>query len=170
MAKKKRRTKFEMLTAKLDEVRKKIRELQVEERAILKERRPYLKWIHAHPADVPVFEKMERVGNFVAKKEGLGRIYIKPKDRPYPGRSTGRCWSNGTIEMVVRYKWRKNGTWEWDDKRQSDDWFLETLAHELAHLKHMNHRPEFKRYAEELQASVWEAWENFRGLARQGLL
>jgi hypothetical protein len=168
--KKKRRTKFEMLTVKLDEIRKQIRELQSREREILRERRPYLKWLYAHPSDIKVYEKLNRVANFVAKKENLGRVYVKPKKHPYPGRPAGHCWSDGTIKMLVRLKWRRNGSWEWAEKRDSDASTIDLLAHELGHLKHMNHRPEFKQYVADIRGAVWEAWENFRTLARQGLL
>lgn len=86
------------------------------------------------------FKELTRLGFEIAREENLP---LKSIERAPQGNVRGRCSSNGTIwlrlhcspTMLDRAKWQENGR---------------TLAHELAHLKHMNHGTEFWLYAGQL--------------------
>ncbi|KIK63135.1 hypothetical protein GYMLUDRAFT_197565 [Collybiopsis luxurians FD-317 M1] len=58
----------------------------------------------------------------------------------------GRNWNNGeTVELVLR---RPGGSF------LPSSWVLSTLAHELAHIKHMNHGPTFQALWQKLRNEV----------------
>ncbi|KAF9565211.1 WLM-domain-containing protein [Agrocybe pediades] len=58
----------------------------------------------------------------------------------------GRNWNNGeTVELVLR---RADGSF------YPNYWLMSTLCHELAHIKHMNHGPEFQALWSRLRAEV----------------
>jgi hypothetical protein len=167
---KKRRTRLEILTEKLEKKRLEYRKIVAEMNEIKRERSKYLKWQYAHPADIPVFKKMDRVAKYVAERLGLTVPTIYPMKNCGPYGYTGMCWSYGRIEMVVRHRTRSSVTAPWEPERLTERSMVDTLAHEIAHLKCSGHGPDFKRYLEDIRGAVWEAWEQYRSLCRQGLM
>ncbi|KAI0303834.1 WLM domain-containing protein [Multifurca ochricompacta] len=58
----------------------------------------------------------------------------------------GRNWNNGeTVELVLRCR---------DGSFVSTPWLIGTLCHELAHIKHMNHGPDFQALWSQLRKEV----------------
>jgi len=120
----------------------------------------------ACPKDYPLFEKLGRIATYVAQQEGLRRPYVRPKRRAYRSSYRGLCDNWGVISLIVRHK--TDGQWE--AERLSIESILYTLAHEIGHLRYLNHSRAFRAYEASLRALVFEAWENYRGLCKRGLM
>lgn len=166
--KRKRRTRLEILTEKIAEKQAAMRKLRVELDELVRERRKRLRWQYAHPADINFFRKMDRVAKYVAGRLGLTIPTVHPMK--YSGGYTGRCWSYGRIEMLVRYRTRPGTTAPWQETRMGEKYLVDVLAHEIAHLKYDGHGQDFKRYLEDILGVVWEAWEQYGSLCKQGLM
>lgn len=62
----------------------------------------------------------------------------------------GDCSHSGEIRLVLRCT--VDG--QWCEEPLSPDTIWDTAAHELAHLRHMNHGEDFQQFAEELQVAM----------------
>lgn len=88
-----------------------------------------------------LFDRLVTVGREIAKEENLPLKTIIRN----AGGALGRCHWDGTVEITVRVYALESVMIEEAGR---------TLAHELAHLKHMNHDAEFWNYAAELCSKV----------------
>jgi hypothetical protein len=115
--------------------------------------------VKLHPDDVLLFEEVAAAGRRVAKAYGLPLKEIVPHPDPeYATAHRGYCEVNGTIAIAMRGK--ENGAWALDPRLPEDVW--ETLAHELAHLRHFDHGKAFQDFEDELLHAVRNQTEDHR--------
>lgn len=106
-----------------------------------------------HPADVVRYMQVLLVAKEAVKELGLRMPDIRPAPEPKRLHSEGvygLCHQSGEIHIVLRFM-DHNGFWlgplpEWE--------VYDTLAHELAHLRHMDHSQNFWDYNKTCQAAV----------------
>lgn len=105
-----------------------------------------------HPDDVLFFHEVRDAMRRVAKAYKLPLKSVVPATMPEEGMIDykGRCFSTGEIEMVMRTT--VDGEWSTASRTPASVW--STAAHELAHLKHMNHGEAFKTFAIELLGAI----------------
>jgi hypothetical protein len=96
----------------------------------------------------------------VAEKYRLKITAVTPHPKPeYRDAPLGDCHPDGHIRLVLRGM-VKPGTWDEQARRPEDVW--ETAAHELAHLRHMNHGVAFQEFEEEMQEAIGNQTEDHR--------
>ena len=97
--------------------------------------------IPIHPDDILIFNEITVAMRLVAKKYDLPLKSISGLPMPASGMADrmGDCSSSGNIRLVLRCT--VNG--EWCDAPLNPDEIYDTAAHELAHLKFMNHGLDF---------------------------
>jgi predicted metal-dependent hydrolase len=90
------------------------------------------------------FRDLERLGKELAREENLKLTSITrcPKQG-----TVGTCSSNGEIKIRMQCS-------PYMFPATKDQENCRTLAHELAHLRHMNHNNEFWSYSKELCAKL----------------
>jgi hypothetical protein len=105
-----------------------------------------------HPDDILIFTEVSAAMRRVAKKYNLPLKSATGFPMPKSGLADrmGDCNSNGDIRIVLRCT--ENG--QWCDAPLSPTEIYDTAAHELAHLKYMNHGEEFLTFCEELQVAM----------------
>jgi len=104
-----------------------------------------------HPDDVLLFHEVVRATKNVAKQYELHLKEIQPHpDCSYAKSPLGDCAHDGTIRLTMRGK--TNGVWDEEPRHEEDVW--DTAAHELAHLKHMNHGIAFQEFETEMLAAI----------------
>lgn len=105
-----------------------------------------------HPDDVLFFNEVRTAMQNVAKRYALPLRSIEPATMPESGMIDylGRCYSSGDIELVMRAT--VNGQFVESPRSPADVW--RTAAHELAHLKHMNHGAAFHEFFMELMVAI----------------
>lgn len=105
-----------------------------------------------HPDDVLFFHEVKRAMWNVATKYNLRLRSITPMPMPEKDLidSLGDCNSSGDIRLVMRAT--VDGQWVNAPRSPKDVW--STAAHELAHLKHMNHGEKFQEFAMELFTAI----------------
>jgi hypothetical protein len=110
-----------------------------------------------HPDDVLFFAEVSDIMRKVARHYKLPLRKIDPY--PMPDRAMadrlGDCAHDGTIRLVMRAT--VDGQFVEAPRNPEKVW--ETAAHELAHLKHMNHGVTFQEFELEMRQAV----ENARG-------
>jgi hypothetical protein len=101
-----------------------------------------------HPDDLLFFQEVSAAMRRVAKAYGLPLRSITHLPMPEEGLSDrlGDCNGAGDIRLVMRAA--ENG--EWADAPRTPEKVWETAAHELAHLRHMNHGHAFQELLIEL--------------------
>lgn len=105
-----------------------------------------------HPADQPLFLRVASAMRAVAKRYELPLQSIAPHpDGDYRTSPLGDCSSTGYIRLVMRGR-LADGTWDADARREEDVWG--TAAHELAHLRHMNHGVAFHDFEMEMRTAL----------------
>jgi len=113
-----------------------------------------------HPDDVLFFEEVRTAMFRVARRYGLPLRSVTPHPKPeYRDAPLGDCDHGGNVRLVLRGVVRP-GEWDADPRRAEDVW--ETAAHELAHLRHMNHGVQFQEFEEEMQEAVGNQSEDHR--------
>jgi len=91
--------------------------------------------------DQPYFENIKVITLMTADRFGLELKEVVPSVLPRKGKVQhflGWCSSSGTIKISVRAVENK----KWAKARNPDRDILLTVAHELAHLKYMDHGPQ----------------------------
>lgn len=105
-----------------------------------------------HPDDILTFKEVTDAMRRVAAKYELPLRTITGLPLPKRGMfdRLGDCAYSGDIRLALRCT--ENG--QWCDEPINPDIVWDTAAHELAHLKFMNHGPDFQDFCEELQVAM----------------
>lgn len=105
-----------------------------------------------HPDDVLFFNDVREAMFRVAKRYELPLRSVAPATIPTEGLFDylGRCFSTGDIELVMRAT--VNGAFCDAPRTPADVW--RTAAHELTHLRHMNHGAQFQEFFYELMTAI----------------
>lgn len=116
--------------------------------------------LNLHPDDLLFFTEVCGVMRAVAKRYDLPLREIVPATMPQKGMADflGLCHYNGKIELVMRAT--VDGVFVDAPRTPADVW--RTAAHELAHLKHMNHGNAFMEFHAELMRAIDNAQEDHR--------
>ena len=117
-----------------------------------------------HPDDILLFTEIAGVMRRVAKHYDLPLRQIEAFPMPTAGMANrlGECDSTGTIRLVLRAT--VNGQFVDAPCTPEDVW--RTAAHELAHLRYMDHGLEFQTF----ELEMWQAVSNFRIDRRQRVI
>src|SRR3990172_7081848 len=104
--------------------------------------------MNIYPDDVLFFTEVSQAMRNVAKKYELPLQSITSLPMPKAGMADrmGDCSHSGNIRLVLRCT--ENG--QWCDAPMSPQEVWDTAAHELAHLRHMNHGIAFQEFYDEL--------------------
>lgn len=105
-----------------------------------------------HPDDILTFKAISADMQAVAAKYELPLRKITGYPMPKTGMANrlGDCNYSGEIRLVLRCT--ENG--QWCDEPIDPQTVRDTAAHELAHLRHMNHGAAFQDFCEELQVAM----------------
>lgn len=104
-----------------------------------------------HPDDVLFFHEVAAAMRRVAKAYQLPLRDVHPTvDPDYSTSALGTCAYDGTIHLTLRGM--RDGVWDDEPRHEQDVW--ETAAHELAHLRHMNHGVAFQEFEQEMLVAV----------------
>ncbi len=101
-----------------------------------------------------VLERLRRDGHALAVAYGLPLQSIEP-ERPQVKRRYGICYSDGRIQIRLRNV-RTGGLLKYSS-------MIDTLCHELAHLRHFDHSPRFYAFYERVLG-----YARRRGIYRPG--
>lgn len=113
-----------------------------------------------HPDDVLFFDEVKLAMQKIAKRYELPLRDIVPASMPSYGMADflGMCYHDGTIQLVMRAT--VDGVFVDAPRTPADVW--RTAAHELAHLKHMNHGEAFQAFHAELVRAFDNLQEDHR--------
>jgi hypothetical protein len=90
-----------------------------------------------HPDDVEVFHQFESLTSAAAAYFNLPLKKVEPV--AYPHRAVlGLCSNSGRVRLRIRLKTKG----QWSQVRDHYGNIVQTIVHELAHLKEFNHGPE----------------------------
>lgn len=111
-----------------------------------------------HPDDVLFFHEVAAAMRRVAKAYGLPLRGVSPLSMPETGMidRKGDCSGAGDIRLVMRCT--VDGQWCAAPRTPADVW--NTAAHELAHLRFMNHGDSFKVFFLEMQEAIHNQQED----------
>jgi predicted metal-dependent hydrolase len=112
-----------------------------------------------HPDDLRLFREMRRMAKRAAKKWGLGLRTVEHKRRPHSNGALGYCYPGGRISIAIRR--RDRGVWS-TLRAASNEYLWEVVAHELAHLWHMDHSEQHKG----LTADIYEWFKDQGAIER----
>lgn len=108
-----------------------------------------------HTDDVKLFRRVKALAEQVAEKYQLPLTAIIPHpDCTYAKSPLGDCATTGVIRLVLRGK-EADGSWATEPRAEDNVWA--TAAHELAHLRHMNHGLQFQQFEVEMQRALENA-------------
>lgn len=113
-----------------------------------------------HVDDVLLFNEVRAAMFRIASDYRLPLRTVTPLPMPKSGMADrlGDCNASGAIRLVMRCT--VDG--KWVDAPMSPKEVWDTAAHELAHLKHLNHGPAFQEFNQELIRAL----DNLRGSVR----
>lgn len=113
-----------------------------------------------HPDDVLFFHEVKATMFRVAAAYALPLKQVHPQAMPEQGLADclGRCSADGRITIVMR----ATVDGEWAAAPRTPELVWRTAAHELAHLKHLNHGQAFWAFAAELEQAVKNQQETHR--------
>lgn len=113
-----------------------------------------------HPDDVLFFNEVKTAMFKIAKRYVLPLKSVTAASMPQSGMIDflGRCFSTGDVELVMRAT--VDGVFVDAPRTPADVW--RTAAHELAHLKHMNHGAQFHEFFAELVRAFDNLQEDHR--------
>lgn len=116
--------------------------------------------MNIHPDDILTFSEVVEAMRRVAATYNLPLRHIEGMSMPKSGMANrmGDCAYSGDIRIVFRCT--IDGVW--CDEPISPDVIYDVAAHELAHLRHMNHGPEFQDFCEELQVAMQNQREDHK--------
>jgi hypothetical protein len=116
--------------------------------------------IPLHPDDVLFFNEVKAAMFKMAKRYALPLKNVEAATMPQSGMIDymGRCFHDGHIELVLRCS--VDGAFCDAPLSPSEVW--NTAAHELAHLLHMNHGPQFHEFYAELVRAFDNIQEDHR--------
>lgn len=108
--------------------------------------------MNIHPDDILTFKEVTDAMRIVATNYSLPLRSVTGLQMPKKGMADrlGDCCTTGDIRLVLRCT--VDG--KWCDEPISPDNVWDTAAHELAHLRHMNHGAAFQDFVEELQVAM----------------
>ncbi len=108
-----------------------------------------------HPDDVLFFSEISLIMRDVAARYELPLKTVSPFPMPTKSMADrlGECDAGGNIRLVMRAT--VNGRWAAGPRTPHDVW--RTAAHELAHLRHMNHGAQFQEFEQEMIMAVANA-------------
>ncbi len=108
--------------------------------------------LNIHPDDLLFFNEVSAAMRRVADKYDLPLRGITGLPMPKSGMANrlGDCSGTGNIRLVLRCT--VDG--EWCEEPCSPQQVWDVAAHELAHLRHMNHGDAFQDFCEELQVAM----------------
>lgn len=108
--------------------------------------------IPLHPDDVLFFNEVVAVMKRVARSYDLPLVRVEAYPMPTKGMADrlGECTSTGIVRLVMRAT--VDGQFADAPRTPEDVW--RTAAHELAHLRHMNHGVAFQTFELEMQTAV----------------
>jgi len=111
-----------------------------------------------HPDDLLFFNEVATVMRKVAKQYELPLRSIKGFPMPASGMADrlGDCDGRGDIRLVLRCT--VNG--EWCENPMSPQEVWDTAAHELAHLRHLNHGDDFMEFWDEMKEAIKNHTQN----------
>lgn len=111
-----------------------------------------LQKLPVHPDDLLFFNEVAQAMKLVAKQYELPLRTISGYPMPQNGMANrlGDCSHTGDIRLVLRCT--VDG--QWCDAPMSPKEVWDTAAHELAHLRHMNHGVAFQEFEEELRIAI----------------
>ncbi len=110
---------------------------------------------YLHPDDEALFLEAERLAHRLASMIGQEITAFAPM-RPTINRFTGYCYYDGRICVQIRHRnYAKDGG-VWAPEPRSWIKISRTVAHEVAHLVHFDHSPEFRDLEQRLVAAIPE--------------
>jgi len=108
-------------------------------------------FVPVHPDDLLLFNEIRQAMLSVAKEYHLPVKAITGMPNPdYRWSPLGDCSASGDIRLVMRGM--TSGEWDAEPRREDDVW--KTAAHELAHLRHMNHGVAFQEFEVEMNTAI----------------
>lgn len=111
--------------------------------------------MNIHPDDTGLFQRVERLAIRLASNIGQ-TCTVEPKRRPLADGATGLCYrEDHRIAIVLRFKDRADDGGRWWTNPLPWGEIRDTVAHEVAHLIHPNHGPEFKSLEAQLKAQAF---------------
>ena len=105
-----------------------------------------------HPDDRILFDEMEALAHRLAAMIGEVLHGFEPKTPAWPGSPVGKCYGDGRITILFRHRNRMEDGGEWCTDRFLLQDIRQTVAHEVAHLRYMDHSPEFRALEAQLIA------------------
>ena len=105
-----------------------------------------------YPDDVPLFVEIATQMRTVAHQYGLHLRKVSHTVKPSLKTSAlGTCDASGHIHLTLRTKDSKGN---WMAEMMSVDRVWEVAAHEMAHLRHMNHGDQFREFEAEMLTAL----------------
>ena len=105
---------------------------------------------HLHPDDVALWHFVEKVVYRLAHDYCLKLGGVRPVKRRKTASIHGFCSKKGVVSIAVR-TFRKG---RWERKPELAYQIADTIAHEVAHLRHNNHRTAWFRLYASMLATV----------------
>jgi hypothetical protein len=102
-----------------------------------------------HADDLATFNEVRAAMWTVARQYKLHLRSVTAHPKPEAPSCLGDCDSHGNVRLVLRFTVKD----QWTEARRVED-VWKTAAHELAHLKHLNHGLAFQEFEEEMLTAM----------------